>query len=64
VSSAIIGARTVAQARDNFLAGGWQLPAEALARLNAVSELPQRYPKAMEANMHERRNSAVKMPKL
>ena len=64
ITSAIIGARTVAQARDNLLAGGWQLPAEALARLNAVSQLPARYPKAMEANMHERRNSAVKMPKL
>lgn len=64
ITSAIIGARTVEQARDNFLAGGWELPAEALARLNAVSHLPERYPKAMEANMHERRNSAVKMPSL
>ncbi|HXF61921.1 MAG TPA: aldo/keto reductase, partial [Caldilineaceae bacterium] len=26
ITSAIIGARTVAQARDNLLAGGWQLP--------------------------------------
>ena len=64
ITSAIIGARTVEQARDNFLAGGWELPGDALAKLNAVSRLPQRYPKAMEANMHERRNSAVKMPSL
>ncbi|MFZ1752285.1 MAG: aldo/keto reductase [Caldilineaceae bacterium] len=64
ITSAIIGARTVEQARDNFLAGGWQLPTDALARLNEVSQLPARYPRAMEANMHERRNSAVKMPKL
>jgi len=64
ITSAIIGARTVEQARNNFLVGGWQLPAEALSRLNTVSHLPDRYPKAMEANMHERRNSAVKMPSL
>ena len=64
ITSAIIGARTVAQAGDNFKAAGWQLPAEALARLNQVSALPLRYPKSMEYNMHERRNSAVKMPSL
>jgi aryl-alcohol dehydrogenase-like predicted oxidoreductase len=64
ITSAIIGARTVDQARDNFKAAGWQLPAEALARLNQVSVLPPRYPKSMEYNMHERRNQAVKMPSL
>ncbi len=64
ITSAIVGARTVEQARDNFLAGGWKLPAEALERLNTISHLPARYPRAMEANMHERRNSAVKMPRL
>lgn len=64
ITSAIIGARTVAQARDNLLAGGWRLPKDALARLNEVSALPPRYPKSMEANMHERRDSAVKMPSL
>jgi hypothetical protein len=52
----------VAQASDNFGAGGWVLPAEALNRLNAVSRLPDRYPKSMEYNMHERRDGAVKMP--
>ena len=64
ITSAIIGARTAEQARDNLLAGGWRLPADALARLNAVSQLPDRYPASMERNMHERRNSAVKMPTL
>jgi len=64
ITSAIIGARTVAQAHDNLLAGGWRLPVEALARLNQVSHLPDRYPESMEKNMHERRNSAVQMPSL
>ena len=64
ITSAIVGARTLVQARDNFGAAGWTLPADALGRLNDVSHLPDRYPKAMEANMHERRNSAVHMPSL
>ena len=64
ITSAIIGARTLAQAEDNLRASGWSLPAEALQRLNQVSELPARYPRSMEANMHERRNSAIKMPSL
>jgi aryl-alcohol dehydrogenase-like predicted oxidoreductase len=64
ITSAIIGARTVEQARDNMKAVGWQFPAEALARLNQTSALPERYPKSMEYNMHERRDQAVKMPTL
>ena len=64
ITSAIVGARTVEQARDNFGAGGWELPAEALVRLNDVSHLPDRYPKSTEANMDERRDAAVKMPSL
>ncbi|HRW06147.1 MAG TPA: aldo/keto reductase [Caldilineaceae bacterium] len=64
ITSAIIGARTVEQARDNMLAGGWTLPADALQRLNEVSKLPARYPRSMEANMDERRNAAVQMPRL
>jgi aryl-alcohol dehydrogenase-like predicted oxidoreductase len=62
MTSAIIGARTVEQARDNLRAGGWRLPDAALQRLNQVSALPPRYPKSMQANMHERRDQAVKMP--
>ena len=64
VTSAIAGARTVAQARDNFLAGGWTLPADALARLNEVSQPRMRYPQAMEYNMQERRAAALDMPSL
>ena len=64
ITSAIIGARTLAQADDNLRAGGWQLPQEALTKLYQVSALRARYPKSMEANMHERRNSAIKMPSL
>ncbi len=61
ITSAIVGARTVEQARDNLLAGSWRLAEEALTRLNDVSRLPDRYPKSMECNMHERRNNAIKM---
>ena len=64
ITSAIVGARTTEQARDNLGAGGWMLPAEALSCLNEVSHLPDRYPKSMEHNMHERRDAAVKMPSL
>ncbi len=64
ITSAIVGARTLKQARDNLAAGGWKLPAEALSRLNDVSRLPDRYPKSMEANMDERRDGAVKMPSM
>jgi aryl-alcohol dehydrogenase-like predicted oxidoreductase len=64
ITSAIIGARTVEQAHDNLRASGWRLPPEALARLSQVSALPPRYPKSMQANMHERRDRAVNMPSL
>ena len=64
ITSVIIGARTVEQARDNMLAGSFALEGEHLQRLNAVSDLPPRYPRAMEENMHERRNDAVDMPSL
>jgi len=63
-ASAIIGARTVEQARDTMSAGGWTLPADARERLSRVSLLPQRYPRSMEETMHERRSAAVKMPSL
>lgn len=61
ITSAIIGARTVEQAHDNILAGSWHLPPAALQRLNTISHLPQRYPRTMEDNMHERRNGAVQV---
>ncbi len=64
VTSAIVGARTLEHARDNFRAGGWSLPEEALTRLNEVSTLTPRYPLSMEAGMDERRNGAVEMASL
>lgn len=59
ISAAIVGARNVAQLRDNLDAADWRLEGEALARLNNVSRLPDRYPESMEKHMVERRNSAV-----
>jgi hypothetical protein len=47
---------------DTLAAGGWSLPAEALQRLNTVSALPHRYPRAMEDGMAVRRDQAVNMP--
>jgi aryl-alcohol dehydrogenase-like predicted oxidoreductase len=64
ITSTIIGARTVDQARDTLRAGGWRLPAEAFERLDRVSFLPHRYPRSMEDTMHERRNSAVRVRSL
>ena len=62
MTSAIVGARNVEQLKDTLQAGGWRLPAEALARLDKVSAQPHRYPRAFEEPMPERRSSAVKMP--
>jgi aryl-alcohol dehydrogenase-like predicted oxidoreductase len=59
ITSAIIGARTVDQARDNLATAAFHLEGAALEKLNAVSHLPDRYPESMEKNMHERRDSAV-----
>lgn len=44
VASVIIGARDEAQLRDNLGAIGWNLTAEQVARLDAVSELDTIYP--------------------
>lgn len=63
MTSVIIGARTAEQARDSLGAGGWTLPAEALARLDAVSAPKRRYPRAMEEGMAARRAAALKMPR-
>ncbi|MDE0085252.1 MAG: aldo/keto reductase [Candidatus Poribacteria bacterium] len=62
MTSVIVGARHAAHLQDNLGAAGWKLEGEALHRLNKVSYLPDRYPEAMEKNMHERRDSAVDMP--
>jgi len=64
ITSVLVGARNAEQLRSNLEADLWQLEGEALERLTEVSHLPDRYPEAMEKNMHERRDSAVKMPSL
>jgi aryl-alcohol dehydrogenase-like predicted oxidoreductase len=62
ITAAIIGERTVEQARDNLLAASFRLEDAARERLDRISALPERYPQAMERDMHQRRDSAVKMP--
>jgi aryl-alcohol dehydrogenase-like predicted oxidoreductase len=62
ITSAIVGARNIQQLEDNLQAGAFRLEGEHLQRLNDVSHLPDRYPEAMQKNMHERRDSAVQMP--
>jgi aryl-alcohol dehydrogenase-like predicted oxidoreductase len=59
VSSAIVGARTAAQLGDTLAAAGWTLPDAARQKLDAVSALPHRFPRAMEAPMKARRDDAV-----
>ncbi|QQS12621.1 MAG: aldo/keto reductase [Rhodospirillales bacterium] len=62
ITSAIVGARDAAQLGDTLGAAGWTLPADARAKLDAVSTLPHRYPRSFEEDMHVRRDAAVKMP--
>ncbi|NKB65638.1 MAG: aldo/keto reductase [Candidatus Latescibacteria bacterium] len=64
ITSVIIGARTLEQARDNMLAGSFRLEGAALEKLNQISYLPMRYPEEMEKNMDERRAEGVDMPSL
>ena len=62
ITSVIVGARNTQHLLDNLGANEWKLEGDALAGLNEVSLLPDRYPENMEKNMHERRDSAVRMP--
>ena len=62
ITSAIVGARNAQQLGETLGAGGWRLPAAALAKLDKISAQPHRYPRAFEESMVERRNSAIKMP--
>ena len=64
ITSVIIGARTAEQALDNIRTSSFRLDEEALLKLDTVSNLPHRYPEAMEEDMHQRRNDAVDMPSL
>jgi len=62
MTSAIVGARNVEQLGETLKAGGWRLPAEALAKLNGISAQPHKYPRAFEDPIPARRVSALKMP--
>ena len=53
-------AYSAAQVAGALGASGWCLPDEVRARLSTVSQLPHRYPRAMEADMAQRRDAAVK----
>lgn len=64
ITSAIIGARHCEQLKDNIGSANIRFTVDQLVGLNTVSHLPVRYPLTMEANMHERRDDAVKMPRL
>ncbi len=61
LTSAIVGARTAAQLGDTLAAAGWTLPDAARQKLDAVSALPHRFPRAMEAPMKARRDDSVKL---
>lgn len=49
VTSAIIGARNLAQLRDNLGAGGWDFPSEDWKKLDEASALPVEYPMDFQA---------------
>ena len=60
ITSAIIGARTMAQLEDNLGGAGWELDAKHLQDLDAVSRPREMYPKSMEKTMKARRDKALK----
>jgi aryl-alcohol dehydrogenase-like predicted oxidoreductase len=64
ITSAIVGARNADQLSENLRAAGWRLAGEPLERLEQVSRLRERYPKAMEKHMQARRDRAVALPSL
>lgn len=60
ISSVIIGARNVDQAKDNLKAGGWHLPGEIQDQLSEISALPKRYPTNIEGFFSKRRADSIK----
>ena len=62
ITSAIVGARTLAHFEDNVQAADFSLQGEHLQRLNDISHLPDRYPEAMEKDRDEQRAEAVQIP--
>jgi aryl-alcohol dehydrogenase-like predicted oxidoreductase len=62
ITSAIVGARTLAHLEDNIQAADFHLENEHLQRLNDISHLPDRYPEAMEKNRDKQRAEAMQIP--
>jgi len=60
ITSAIIGARTMAQLEDNLRGAGWELSDEHLRKLDKTTRLKELYPKSMEKHMKARRDNALK----
>jgi aryl-alcohol dehydrogenase-like predicted oxidoreductase len=63
VASVLIGARNEAQLRDNLGAVGWNLTAEQVARLDAVSDTDTIYPYWHQRGFAERNPTATKIYK-
>jgi aryl-alcohol dehydrogenase-like predicted oxidoreductase len=59
VDTAIIGARDEAQLRENLAAATWQLTADEVAQLDAVSALPEPYPQWHQHKFGAERNPRV-----
>ena len=49
VTSAIVGARNLAQLQENMGAGGWDFPPEEWKKIDEVSALPTEYPQDFQA---------------
>ena len=62
ITSAIVGARTLAHLEDNIQSADFRLEGECLECLNRVSHLPDRYPESMEKDRDAQRLEAVQMP--
>ena len=60
ITSVIVGARTAEHLADNLQATDCSLDGEARSRLDQVSSLPDRYPEAMESDMVQRRDQAMR----
>ena len=63
ITSAIVGARTLAHFEDNVQSADFRLEVEHLQRLNDISHLPDRYPEAMEKDRDNQRLAAIQMPR-
>jgi len=59
ITSILVGARTLEQLHDNLGAADWHLSEQAMALLNEISQLPDRYPQAIERNVDQRRDGAI-----